>query len=161
MQSSKELLKRSNAASSVFYKMKWHKFLIYFLLWARTAVCLFRSFSLITGTTWGEYITDVYTRFPLVRNVDIVFGVLFLILAIVTIVARFKLAAFSHGSVDLLHVQFIAYPLLIIFYYRAINSNANAEIFTFEGIEGNIILTIIIMVCSHFYYKKRSALFIK
>ena len=159
MQQQKELFARSNSSNSIFYKLKWHKFLIYFFLWIRMLLCFYWAYNLLSGRTWGEYLQKISQLFPKVRMVDSVFGLLFTILGCFIIFVRFRLAKFRRASVDLLQIQFLLFPLLIIFYYRAINSNAQVELYTFKGMESSIIIAAILIISSHFYYKKRNALF--
>jgi len=161
MKNEKELLERANSPFSIYYKLKWHKFLIYFSLWFRAVACILRACNLIFGLQWGEYKEDIYSLQPKIAQIDILFGILFIALAIFIVHARFKLASFHPSSVSLLLTQFILFPTLSNFYARAINTAAEVELLDLSEGAGLFISAIILMIVSYFYYKKRYLLFIK
>jgi len=101
--------------------MKWHKFLIYFALWASAILNGISAFATALGLHYGsmEIGSMVYDMFPMMRPADIVYGLLLAFIAVYSIMTRFALAGFKEkGPAMLLRIRIfgvvigLIYPLL-------------------------------------------------
>lgn len=78
--------------------LKWHKFMIYFSLWAGAIFTLGYSAAFFTGSVYGEIGRRFYLVFPIMQWVDIAYAAALLTLAVYQIYTRFQLAGFRHGA---------------------------------------------------------------
>ena len=85
------------------YKLKWHKFTIYFALFTLTAITLFAAVPFFIGKTHavinGSQIifnnAQIYAQHPMMQTYDILFGIFFVMYAILIVITRQKLAGFK------------------------------------------------------------------
>ena len=78
--------------------MKWHKFLIYFALWASAVVNLSSALQYLTGAIYGTDAAYVYAYYDGLSMLDKGMGIFLLGMAIFAIVTRFALAGFKAGA---------------------------------------------------------------
>ena len=143
--------------------MKWHKFLIYFSLWAGAVICALNGLQLLTGTVYGPNNESeaVYVHFPALKSVDMVFGVIMIAIAVFLIYTRFQLARFREGAPNKLTIAyllqlaaFLGYGIVIsgivhMSFSDVINSQTSAS----------IVSSIVMIVVNRVYYNKRAHLF--
>ena len=144
--------------------MKWHKFLIYFSLWASAVMNVLNSFVMFTGAHYGgeNEARMVYNFFDGLKSVDIIMGVLFIGIAIFAIVTRFSLAKYqSKGPKQLLAVYglnavlTVAYPLLA----SAVTGMELSELMDSSTIS-SIVSSVVMILINKTYYDKRAHLFV-
>ncbi len=89
------------------HQMGWYKFLIYFALFAGAFFNACYAVLYMTGNIYKTEQIDplaVYSLYPSVKAVDIVYGILLLVLAVFMIVTRFQLSGLKkNGPKWLLH----------------------------------------------------------
>lgn len=141
--------------------MKWHKFLIYFSLWAGAVMNVLSAVQMFTGAHYGSQ-TDaafVYMVYDGLKAVDIIMAVLSLGMAALLIVARFALAGYKENGPKLLMVAYIATAAINLLYPVAasvVTGVAISELLNIGSIIGNVAMIFI----NKAYYDKRSHLFI-
>lgn len=78
--------------------MKWYKFIIYVQLFLSALSGLVNGIKYITGSVYGDLAERIYARFPSMKTVSTITGILMLAAAVVAIIARQKLAGFKHDG---------------------------------------------------------------
>ncbi len=143
------------------YKLKYYKFLIYFFLWASAILTFAAGILQLSGLVWelsGVAAAEIYAVMPAYRVVDISYGGMQILVAIMTIVARFKLARFKKSApvfyIILLVISMIM-PIIYAIASAIILEVGFLEIFDFAGCIGNIIGIIV----NSIYFGKRKSLF--
>lgn len=150
----------SNPASAVGNTpMKWHKFLIYFLLWLGGIGNIVSGLVQFTGSQYGTDAGQVYAYYSGLQALDILFGVLCIGLGVMQIVTRFKLARFKAVAPKLLLATYIAaaaYNLLYPVVASAVTGLALSELLDIGTVIGNVLMAVL----NHLYYSKRAHLFV-
>jgi len=156
-----------------YYGMKWHKFLIYFVLWANAVMAIGQAFLLFTGHFHGigSDIKNFYFMFPMLKLTDYAYAVWHLIFAFLIFIARFQLADLRSKGPAILNWSFAFNSIMAHVYERAILANwrSNEEMyglfienellsFSFTGLSAYIPVILFIMV-NYIYYKNRRELF--
>ena len=130
------------------FGMKWHKFLVYFSLWANGI------FSAILGVACMSIVAEPFGRYRHSHSdmvpVLALLGILFFVFAVLSIVVRFKLARFKAGAPKFLLVVQIA-SSVISGAFMAIDVDASIL---------NIFTGMIIPIITYYYYNKRAELFV-
>ena len=152
----------SNNTTQQELPMNWHKFMIYFSLWANAALCVINGIRLLTGSIYGDEVSLVYTYYDGLKTVDTVFGIAYLASAVFAIYTRFQLAGFKEGAPGKLTGLFVLLLVLNIGYPFAV---ANVTSLPFadvadESIVSQIIASVVLIVICSVYYKKRAHLFV-
>lgn len=143
--------------------MKWHKFLIYFSLWAGAILCVASAIQLLTGSVYGADGTaeQVYRVYGGLKSVDSIFGVLYLITAALLIYVRFQLAGFKEGAPNKLTIAYVVQLAAFLGYMIAVSSTikrpigdlANSQTLT------SIVSSVVMIIVNRIYYNKRAHLF--
>lgn len=151
------------AESSAYAKpMKWHKFLIYFSLWLSAILFITAGIGYLSGTNYGDQIDAVYSSYPGLKTIDLVFGFSYLFLGVFYIITRFKLAKFQSNAIACLTLCYIL-PLLVgllylICYFKQTKLLYSSDV---KDLFSQSIASIVILILTRLYYKKRSELFEK
>lgn len=87
--------------------MKWHKFQIYFALWLNVVISVVSAFSAFTGMQYGEMADRVYRTFDGLKEMDMLYGMLHLLCAVVAVVVRFRLAAMRRSGIKGLLAMYV------------------------------------------------------
>lgn len=140
-------------------KMKWFKWLIWFLLWVGAVSNFASAIQFLGGLHYGEDATLVYAFFPSLHVLDMVVGVLELLLAAFQVYTRFMLAKFRRIGPTCLLVTYCAATVLSLFYVIAASILLGENCMdssTWAALAGNITM----IFCNRTYFKKREHLFI-
>lgn len=143
------------------YPMKWHKFLIYFLLWVSVLINVVGGLQIMTGAILGENAQAVYDMFPQYRVLNIIYGILCLGIAALCVVTRSALAHYRRiGPKCLLTVYALNMVLspLYCFLTSAVTS-LPLETLVDASTPFQFLGHIVIIVVNYLYYQKRQALF--
>ena len=141
--------------------MKWHKFLIYFLLWFSAIANIVSGFQAISGSQYGASANRVYSNFPGLKTIDIIFGLFVLFIAVFTIVTRFKLAGFKADGPKYLILVYIMSAAVSIVYILAVIANTPLTMGDFGSqLIGQIIGPVIMVAINRTYYNNRADLFV-
>lgn len=139
--------------------MKWHKFLIYFLLWLGGIGNICNGLLQCTGSQYGTDAARVYQHFSGLQALDVIFGILCIGLGVLQIVARFKLARFKAVAPKVLLASYLfaaAYNLLYPIVASAVTGLALSELLNIGTVIGNVLMAVL----NHLYYDKRAHLFV-
>ena len=148
----------------VKYPMKWFKFLIYFGLFvgaiANAAFGVLYLTGFIYDISSGEEGVHelVYAFFSNLKTVDVVFGVLFIALAVFGIYTRFRLAGYKKNGPACLIATYAA-SAIISFAYMLIVCIILGDFSDSDF--GSIVTSIAMIVLNYIYFKKRKSLFTK
>lgn len=114
----------------------------------------------MTGSQYGENARAVYDYYAGLEKVDVIFSVLYLVLAIITIVGRFKLANFSLSAFKYLTAIYllppITFALYLVFFYFCTNVLEPSDL---ARLLGNFIGNGVVLALTQWYYRKRKELF--
>ena len=144
--------------------MKWFKFLIYFGLFvgaiANAAFGVLYLTGFIYDISSGEEGVHelVYAFFSNLKTVDVVFGVLFIALAVFGIYTRFRLAGYKKNGPACLIATYAA-SAIISFAYMLIVCIILGDFSDSDF--GSIVTSIAMIVLNYIYFKKRKSLFTK
>lgn len=143
--------------------MKWFKFLIYFGLFAGALLNLVNGSIQLTGEQYGGYKEFVYSRFAALQAVDIIFGILLILLAILGVYTRFQLSSYRRNGPTCLNVLYIANIILSLAYLIAASVLTQINIVELGGSSMiiSLVISIFMVVVNTIYFKKRSQLFVK
>ena len=141
--------------------MKWHNFLIYFALWAGGILNGISGFRAISGTQYGADAGRVYSYYPGLKTIDVIFGAFVIFIAIFTIVTRFKLAGFRKDGPTCLFLVYILNAVGSVFYILAVVSTTSLSLDTFGAqLVGQIVGSIILVCANKVYYNNRAYMFV-
>ena len=147
------------APASVSTPMKWHKFLIYFLLWLGGIANIISGLVQCTGGQYGVDASQVYAYYSGLQALDLVFGVMCIGLGALQIVARFKLARFKTTGPKLLLATYLgaaAFNLLYPVVASAVTGLELSELLDAGTIIGNVLMFFL----NRIYYSKRAQMFV-
>lgn len=106
------------------YKLKWHKFTIYFALFIGTIATLIAAVpcfngkihTIVSGSQIIFNSAEIYSKHPMMQTYDILFGVFFIMYALLIIITRYKLAGFKKDAPHLLYTCFGVSALITVAY---------------------------------------------
>ncbi len=147
------------------FKMKWYKWLIYFVLFAGALLNFVNGFNYITG---GIYFTqsdgkvtaeEVYSLLGEgLKTVDVAFGIALIAIAAFGIYTRFRLAKFKANGPMCLYILYGAGLVASLVYNIAAASFVEGS-FT-SDIVTSIVGPAIVIWVNYVYFNKRKSLFI-
>lgn len=148
-------------------KMKWHKFLAYFMLWL-SAILNFGSYAMLkSGAQYGNVKVkdDVYDMFPSMKTADGTYAVLCLVMAVIAIIAAVSLIKFKKlGPIGV--IALYAVNAISAMYYLSAVTKATEKVSSLVDLSPlksqytTTIITGIIMVALNFvYFSKRKDLY--
>lgn len=142
--------------------MGWHKFLIYFSLWAVAVVNLLNSVAFMTGASYGEMKELVYATFGGLQALNVVYGLCLIAHAVLCVVTRFQLAGLKKLGPKLLMGVYAA-SLIISIGYNAVAGvilQVGAGVFLDTTTIFHLVTLAVMMAVNYIYYKKRADLFV-
>lgn len=147
--------------------MNWFKFLIYFMLFADAVISVTNAYGFITGSIYsvisaGEYTAaDIYGKYGVaLRIADMLYAACLIIFAVLTVVARYRLAGFKKDGPVYLYV---AYTLSIVFslaYAIAENIIMGIDYQVIASAVVSMIPQAVFVYLNYLYFKKRKHLFV-
>lgn len=145
----------------------WHKFLIFFMLWAGAVLNLINGLMTMTGARYDEasgyngMSKIVYAYFDGLQIVDIIFGAACIAFAAFMIYTRFQLAGFKTGAPKKLLCLYIGGAIVSIIYLIAVNAIIGGEVDLNMGtIIANLVVSGIMVIVNKIYYDKRAFMFV-
>ena len=146
-------------------KMKWHKFLAYFMLWL-SAILNFGSYAMLkSGAQYGNVKDDVYDMFPSMKTADGTYAVLCLVMAIIAIVSAVCLIKFKKlGPIGV--IALYAVNVISAMYYLSAVTKATEKVSSLVDLSPlksqyttTIITGIIMVALNVVYFSKRKDLY--
>lgn len=139
------------------YKLKWHKFLVFFWLWFNGLICIVlgaRAFSMLSNLqTYG-------IDMPLLNTAVIFEGLGGIALGIFSFVVLVPLARYKKGAPKLLLILltcFIVYNGIDLIFGLVLQSDSD----TVYRIFMNVVQNFAVLLGSHRYYSSREDLFVR
>jgi len=153
--------------------MGWFKFLIYFGLFLMAAVNIINAVNILSGFVYGYDVEYIYLLFEGMQSIDILYGIAFIVLAVLCVVTRFGLAKRKKSGIKMLNTTFIAalianvaYIALAYFFlsdlfsdFVSMSSDVDATISIKTTVIVNTAISIIMIIANTVYFKKRKDLF--
>ena len=142
------------------HPMKYYKFVIWVQLFLSAVVGVSQGILLLTGRIY-ETVSDVsakllYAFYPGMHTVNILFGLIYIALAVAAIYVRQQLAHFKTKAPDLYYIYLIA-QMAATFLYGVLQNLIIAS--GLGSAVPNLIVMIILLVLCRIYFEKRRALF--
>ena len=151
------------------YRMAWFKFIIYFQLFANAVVMVFNAASGIFGLAYGGDAGLIYGFCPMLKAVDVIYGVICLAFAVTAVLIRQRLAHYRKNA-PVLYLGYVgivmASGLIYTFAGLAALGTVSASVMDAgaSGIVGNVLGTVIgaavFFPLNYIYFKQRKELFI-
>jgi len=150
--------------------MKWHKFLIYFSLWASGISNILVGIMYLSGK-WYDFVNGegassiVYNVIDGLKTVDIMYGMFAIALGVFAIFTRFQLAGFKATAPKMLTALYAGTAVISLIYFLAASSiieKASGGLADFDnsGMLASILGTVVGIVINTIYYKKRQHMFV-
>ena len=140
--------------------MKWYKFLIYFSLFAGAVINVASGIPFLNGSIYGGYADNVYSVFPALKTVDVMYGIVALATAVLCIVARFALAKYKkNGPALLLSIYAIGIVVSIV-YFIAVKSIVTDIDLDTSSIVSSLVSSVVMIIINKIYFDKRKHLFV-
>ncbi|MCD8161292.1 MAG: hypothetical protein LUE61_09030 [Clostridiales bacterium] len=139
--------------------MKWFKFIIWVQLFLAALTNAGTGIGLLTGMAYGDYVSDVYAMFPVLRLLDILEGLLCLALAAAAIYIRFQLSGYRQKG-PTLYLYFLLVSIAVSLVYVLV---ASLILGTFAGDPSSIIslaANVVVVLLNLTYFEKRRFLFV-
>lgn len=157
--------KQVNLSALTDKPLRWHMFLIYFSLFFGMLYAIYQGFGLLSGTIYtaqGLSPSSFYAFFPNAKVVDVLFGILFIALAVYMFVVRQRLsrrkASGPTGLLALLVIQIMLGILYRLFIYATVK--APFSLFIDMELVINLLVGVPFIIINRIYYRKRSHLFV-
>ena len=146
--------------------MKWHKFLVYFALWAGAVLNIISGILALTGSVYGEEKELVYHFFPTMESVNVVYGILCVGLGIFGFYTAYNMLNFKKGAPKLLTILYAAACVISLVYIVAVfvivtdkvRGLDTSDLWLTGGM--NLAVSILMILVNNVYYKKREHLFV-
>ncbi|MCD7919230.1 MAG: hypothetical protein LUG45_04020 [Clostridiales bacterium] len=139
--------------------MKWFKFVIWVQLFLTALLNVATGFGLITGTAYGDYASDVYAMFPLLRPLNIFEGLLCLALAVAAIYVRFQLSGYKQKG-PALYLCFLLASVAVSLLYVLASSLALGSFAGGLSTIVSLVTSLVMYVLNRIYFEKRRFLFV-
>ena len=139
--------------------LKWHKFMIYCLLWLIVALLLLVSKGFMDGVVYGNMAKSVYEAYPILRRFDSIYAIYFIVLALYHVYVRYQLAGFKAGAPKkLLATHLIAGASISA--YPPIAMVLTGVTFPVIGVFPPLIVGVLLFMINKPYYDHRKELFV-
>ncbi len=155
-------------------KMGWHKFLIYFALWAGAivniiqAIVTFSGYRYMETTAYGGTInvTELYySYFDGLQAVDMIFYLILAGISVYQIITRFSLAGYKASApkkLTMIYVMVAVWNVLYIICFLMCVDTKYLDVPQLLGtVIGSLIGSVVMIFINRAYYKKRSHLFVR
>ena len=146
--------------------MKWHKFLVYFALWASGILNILTGFFTLSGGQYEGDAEKVYYVFRGMKTLDTVYGLVVIVIGVLLLFTAYRLLKLKTGAPKLLlaclaitAVVSIAYSVMATNEIHSVLRNADTSEITASAI-GSAIGSAVSFVLHMIYYKKRNHLFV-
>lgn len=151
------------------YHMAWFKFIIYFQLFANAVVMVYNVVAGIFGLAYGDDAGFVYAVCPMLKAVDVIYGIICLAFVVTAILIRQRLARYKKNA-PVLYLGYVGVVMAsgLIYNFAVLAALGTVSESAMEAGSSNIIGTVLGMVIgaavyfplNYIYFKKRKELFI-
>jgi len=141
------------------YRLKWHKFLIYFSLWISALSAVSQGINFYSGGLYEDS-AAAYAYYQGLEKLDTVMGLMYIALGIFIIISRFKLARWRENAVAWLTWSYILPPVCyIVWLFSFSNITGVLEAPDLASWLGNVVGNLVVIIINLIYYRKRKELF--
>lgn len=144
------------------HQMGWYKFLIYFALFAGAFFNVCYAVLYMTGSIYETEQIDpltVYSLFPGVKAVDIVYGILLLVLAVFMIVTRFQLSELKKNGPKMIVALYGLNIAIAIIYAILISCTTDYMAFDASTV-GQCVIPVVMAIVNKVYFDRRKDIFV-
>ncbi len=139
------------------YGMKWYKFLIYFSLFASAILNGFTAIGYFAGTA---AFSAFYSSYPALQFLDILAGLFFVVVAIVSIYTRQALVNYRRIAPLLVVGLYIVNALFTVFYEIVVSVIVGTLTISVMSTALSVGVAVAIGYANYIYFQKRAALFV-
>lgn len=144
--------------------MNWHKFLVYFALWAGAVLNVIYGIITLTGGQYGIYKELVYAVIPGLKAPDIIYGISLIGLGGFGFYVAASMLKFKKGAPKLLQYLYIAAAALSVLYVIIaviILSKYSGDLGSvIASVAVTLVIAVVMVIVNNIYYKKREHLFV-
>lgn len=147
------------APKPVTLRLGWHKFMIYFSLFAGALLNFTQGIQFMTGIMYGDMKDEIYAFYSGLEALNVIYGLLLIGIAVFCIYVRFQLAGFKRGAPRLLAILYGCTCLLPIAYlgvYDAV-TGIGAD---YSSVIGTMLGSLAMAGINIVYYNRRRDLFV-
>lgn len=147
------------------FEMKWHNFLVKFLLYATAAIYFLDGITSLIGRDsafLSDFLSDKFIFSGNYRYIDIIYGVIMIILSFATLHVRHELANFKVDALKV-YITHAVFECIVFAIHTLLGMILiiNAGFFEIIGeIFGSLVGTVFFVTTNVSYFKKRAQLFI-
>ena len=144
--------------------MKWHKFLVYFSLWAGALANLWNGIQAMTGLQYKGSAETVYRMFPGMKGADTVFGGMCIVISVLLVITAVSLLKFKANGPKLLTLAYavsVTACLIYVIWVAVILSRYGADVRSaLSSTFMSLVISVIMIFVNRSYYRKRAHLFV-
>ena len=138
--------------------MRWYRFIIWFYLYASAVIGVLVGVGEITGVVYLDMAETFYTLFPMLQVVNVFFGVMQILLAVIALYVRRQLARWKVMAPRYL----LMYQIFCLVYYAAYLAGTSlvlgeAAVDWLAG--GYILLQVLLLAVNAVYFHRRQEMF--
>lgn len=138
--------------------MRWYRFIIWFYLYASAVIGVLVGVGEITGVVYLDMAETFYTLFPMLQVVNVFFGVMQILLAVIALYVRRQLARWKVMAPRYL----LMYQIFCLVYYAAYLAGTSlvlgeAAVDWLAG--GYILLQVLLLAVNGAYFHRRQEMF--
>lgn len=144
--------------------MNWHKFLVYFALWAGALYNLFVGIRAVTGSQYGSASKYIYRYVPALKAPDKIFGIAVLAMAVMGVITAINLLSYKALGPKLVCNLYLVggcITLIYVIWASSILSDYGASV---EDVITSAIVSLVIdvlmFIANKVYYGKRASMFV-
>ncbi|MBE5785920.1 MAG: hypothetical protein E7324_00095 [Clostridiales bacterium] len=145
--------------------MNWHKFVIYFVLFANAVLNVINAIQYFTGSIYGgEYEKRmVYTVFSGLQTIDVLMGIMCLAVAVYALLTRFALAGYQAKAPKMMSSMYLINAGIAILYLLLASASTGIGLGDLmnASLATSLVVSVIMFFANKTYYAKRAALFTK
>ena len=151
------------------YHLAWFKFIIYFQLFANAVVMVYNGVNNIFTLSYGSDADFVYASCPMLKIVDVTYGIVCLGFAVTAILIRQRLAHYKKNA----PIQYLGYvgagmAAGLIYTFAIVAAMGTVSSYAMEAAVSNVIGSVlgtligaaVFFPLNYIYFKKRRELFI-
>ncbi len=143
--------------------MKWYKFLIYFSLFAGAVLNAANAITLLTGSVYleeGITADEVYSIFPMLKAVDLIYGLCMLALAVFAIITRYSLAKYKANGPKLIVLLYVASLVVSLIYCVGYYFATDINLLSDSSNVVSIAVSAAMIAINYNYFSKRKHFFV-
>ena len=142
--------------------MKWHKFLVYFGLWAGAVINCISGISTMAGGQYGDSRDRVYAVFTGLSAIDILYGAFLIAMAVLGVITALRLLKLKAGAPKLLYILYGVGVVTSIVYMLLASAVTHLPIGDFfsSSTVSSLVTGIAFFAINVRYYQKRESLFV-